>query len=91
MTPAQNIANLILTTELTASDLSTIVEAIKYVRARDARFKTRTLLAGDQVKFTDSRYGREIQGTVKKVAIKNVVVDTALGAYRVPANMLTVV
>jgi hypothetical protein len=29
-----------------------------------------------------------VTGTVRKISIKNVVVDTQFGGYKVPANML---
>jgi len=46
------------------------------------------MVPGTQVKFTSSRNGRTYLGTVQKVAIKYITVATAVGTYRVPANML---
>jgi hypothetical protein len=48
-------------------------------------------MVGDNVEFTSSKTGRAMRGFVKKVAIKYVTVDTGLGLWRVPANMLRVV
>jgi hypothetical protein len=84
----KQINELILTSDLTDTDISSIIEAIKYVRSRNARLNIATFRVGDKVKFTSSRSNQTVTGTVRKVAIKNIVVDTALGAYRVPANML---
>ena len=84
----KQINELILTSELTDADISSIIESIKYVRSRNARLNLRTFRVGDAVQFKSSRSNQTIRGTVKKIAIKNIVVDTALGAYRVPANMV---
>jgi hypothetical protein len=84
----KQINELILTTDLTDADISSIVESIKYVRSRNARLNLATFRVGDAVQFTSSRSKQNIKGTVSKIAIKNIVVNTPLGAYRVPANML---
>jgi hypothetical protein len=41
---------------------------------------------GDTVRF-DSR-GKRYVGIVKRILVKNIVVQTSIGTYRVPANML---
>ena len=82
------INELILATDLSEADISSIVEAIKYVRSRNARLNLRTFRVGDAVQFTSSRSNQTVRGTVKKIAIKNIVVDTPQGAWRVPANMV---
>jgi len=82
------INELILTSELTDADINSIVESIKYVRSRNARLNLRTFRVGDAVQFTSSRSRQTIRGTVKKIAIKNIVIDTPQGAWRVPANMV---
>jgi hypothetical protein len=48
----------------------------------------RSLVIGDKVSFT-GRGGRLVTGTVDKVKIKNVLVDTGMGRWNVPASMLT--
>ena len=49
----------------------------------------RGLVIGDTVSFT-GRGGRLVEGTVLKVKIKNVSVDTGVtGRWNVPASMLT--
>jgi hypothetical protein len=46
-------------------------------------------MVGDNVEFTSSKTGRAMRGFVTKVAIKYVTVNTGMGMWRVPANMLT--
>ena len=82
------INELILATDLSEADISSIVEAIKYVRGRNARLNLSTFRVGDAVQFTSSRSNQTVRGTVKKIAIKNIVIDTPQGAWRVPANMV---
>jgi hypothetical protein len=69
-------------------DLDTISQAVSFARGQLAKKNTRAFRYGDLVKFTSNRNGRVYQGTVEKVNIKNIIVTTALGKYRVPANML---
>lgn len=85
-----NAALVYIQFNATNDELNEIVETVKYRRAQLARRNTATLTPGATVSFV-SRTGATIQGTVRKVAIKNVTVDTPRGGYRVPANMLTVV
>jgi hypothetical protein len=48
-------------------------------------------MLGDNVEFTSSKSGRLMRGHVTKIAIKYVTVNTGLGLWKVPANMLSVV
>jgi len=82
------INELILSTDLSEADIGLIVEAIKYVRSRNARSNLRTFRVGDAVQFKSSRTNQTVRGTIKKIAIKNIVIDTVQGAWRVPANMV---
>jgi hypothetical protein len=50
--------------------------------------KTRSFKIGDSVKFTSNRNGLTYIGTVRKVKIKFVLVNTPGGLFNVPANML---
>tara|TARA_R110002051_G_scaffold297620_1_gene364102 strand:- start:602 stop:772 length:171 start_codon:yes stop_codon:yes gene_type:complete len=47
------------------------------------------LNVGDKVKFTGRR-GETVTGTIEKKAIKNVIIDTGAGKWRVPASIVTV-
>jgi hypothetical protein len=69
-------------------DLNSIMETVKYARSQLGRAKLRSFGVGDSVKFTSSRNGRVYQGVVEGVKIKNVIVNTSMGRFRVPANML---
>ena len=69
-------------------DLNSIMDAVKYARSKLGRAKLRSFGVGDSVKFTSNKNGRVYQGVVEGVKIKNVIVNTSLGRFRVPANML---
>jgi len=86
-----NIAQInsaIIKGDLTNDELTSVIDAVKFARARLGQKNKFALKAGSKVKFTSSRSGQTIFGIVRKVAIKNVIVDTDLGGYKVPANML---
>jgi hypothetical protein len=63
----------------TSQELDQLVEAFKLQRTYLSKVAVRAFGVGDNVSF----------GTVKKVNIKYVVVNTQAGQYRVPATMLT--
>ena len=73
----------------TNDELSSIIDAVKYGRARLTREVKRGLAVGDNVEFSSSKTGRVMRGHVTKIAVKYVTVNTGLGMWRVPANMLT--
>jgi small-conductance mechanosensitive channel len=83
------INTAILQGNFTNDQLTSIVDAVKYARARLVDQNKRSLQIGQRVTFNSSRLGRNVPGTVTKISIKNVTVDTAQGVWRVPANMLT--
>jgi len=87
----QSINNEIIAGNFTNDELSSIINAVKFARARLADKTKRSLFLGDLVQFTSSKTGRTLQGTVNKIAIKYVTVATATGLWRVPASMLTLV
>lgn len=71
--------------------LSSMIDAVKFARARLTEQTKRTLRIGDNVNFNSTKLGRNVTGVVVKIAIKFVTVKTVSGLWRVPANMLTVV
>lgn len=87
----QQINSAIISQEWTNVQLDSMIDAVKYARAQLGRQTVRELRNGITVRFTSNRTGQTITGTVAEVKIKNVIVQTALGRYRVPANMLEVV
>ena len=72
----------------TDDQLSSMIDAVKFARSQLGRAKLRSFGIGDAVKFTSNKNGRTYQGVVEGVKIKNVIVNTQFGRYRVPANML---
>jgi hypothetical protein len=81
----------ILTANLTNSELQDLIETVQYARAQLGKSVKRQLQPGVSVSFVSNRSGQRVLGTVERVAIKNIVVRTHLGLYRVPANMIEVV
>jgi uncharacterized protein YwbE len=72
-------------------ELSSMIDAVKWNRANLANQIKRSICVGDNVEFTSSKTGRLTRGFVTKIAIKYVTVNTGMGQWRVPANMLSVV
>jgi hypothetical protein len=79
----------ILQGTFTNTELSSIIDAVKFARARLAQQTKRELMLGDNVNFTSTKTGLNVTGVVIKIAIKYVTVKTVSGLWRVPANMLT--
>ena len=91
MLTIQDVNRAIMLQEWTNTELSSMIDAVKWNRERLAKRIKYSITVGDNVEFTSSKTGRLTRGFVKKVAIKYVTVDTGMGLWRVPANMLTVV
>ena len=93
-TSSQVIAT-ILNSNFTNEQLNAIADAIKFARAQIANQVKGSMVKGTKVKFTSSRSGQTILGTVDKVNRKFILVrENKPGAlvgsiWRVPANMLT--
>ena len=73
----------------TNDQLTSMIDAVKFARARLTEQSKRSLSIGDNVNFNSSKTGQNVTGVVTKIAIKYVTVKTATGAWRVPANMLS--
>ena len=91
MLTIQQVNSAIMLQVWTDTELSSMIDAIKWNRAQLTKRVKNSIMLGDHVEFTSSKTGRTMRGTVKKVAIKYVTVDTGAGLWRVPANMLRVV
>lgn len=91
MTTISEVNFAIMQGDFTNDQLDSIMSAIKFRRSQISKQTKRALTIGSQVKFTSNRNGMTYSGVVEKIAIKNVIVRTPLGGYRVPANMLEVV
>ena len=75
----------------TNDQLTSMIDAVKFARARLTEQTKRSLRIGDNVNFNSTKLGRNVTGVVMKIAIKFVTVKTVTGLWRVPANMLTLV
>ena len=84
----QEINSAIMFGSWTNDQINSMVSAVKYARNQLGKQTKRGMLPGDSVKFTSNRDGRTYQGTVEKVKIKYVLVNTPQGRFNVPANML---
>jgi len=91
MLSIKEVNQAIMLQEWTNTELTSMIDAVKWNRERLAKQIKRSIAPGDNVEFTSSKTGRLTRGFVKKVAIKYVTVDTGMGMWRVPANMLSVV
>jgi hypothetical protein len=90
MLSIQEVNRAIMLQSWTNTELSSMIDAVKWNRDQLAKQIKRSIGRGDNVEFTSSKTGRVMRGFVNKVAIKYVTVDTGLGLWKVPANMLTV-
>ena len=88
LTEIQQINRAIMFGNFTSVELTSIINAVQFARAQLTKQKIRSFMLGDTVKFTSNRNGRTYTGTVRKVAIKYVTVDTGQTLFRVPASML---
>jgi uncharacterized protein YwbE len=91
MLTIQQVNSAIMLQTWTNVELSSMIDAVKWNRANLANQIKRSIQVGDNVEFTSSKTGRLTRGFVTKIAIKYVTVNTGMGQWRVPANMLTVV
>jgi hypothetical protein len=91
MLTIQQVNSAIMLQTWTDLELRSMIDAVKWNRTNLARQVKRSISVGANVEFTSSKTGRLTRGFVTKVAIKYVTVDTGMGLWRVPANMLTLV
>jgi len=91
MRTIQEVNQAIMFGNWTNTELSSMIDAVKWRRATLTKITKASLMTGDTVEFTSSKTGMTLQGTVTKIAIKYVTVRTAQGLWRVPASMLTLV
>jgi len=91
MLSIQEVNRAIMLQTWTNTELSSMIDAVKWNREQLSKRIKRSIGVGDNVEFTSSKTGRVTRGFVTKVAIKYVTVNTGMGLWRVPANMLTVV
>lgn len=87
-TTFQNASDFILT-RASNEDLNELISQIKMRRQQLTKAVVRKVIKGSKVTFTSR--GTVYNGTVVDVKIKNLVVETQYGRYRVPASMVQVV
>ena len=91
MLSIQDINRAIMNGKFTNDELSSIIDAVKWNRSQLTKTVKRSLTLGDNVNFNSTKLGRNVTGTVTKIAIKYVTVRTNSGLWKVPANMLEVI
>jgi hypothetical protein len=84
----QQINSAIMFGNLSNAELESVISAVKFARASLTKQNKRAFQLGDTVKFTSNRNGLTYVGTVRKVKIKYILVNTNGGLFNVPANML---
>ena len=83
-----DINRAIMFGNLTHVELESVISAVKWARAQMTKQNIRSISRGSTVRFTSNRNGQTYTGTVRKIAIKYVTVDTGQTLFRVPASML---
>jgi len=96
MVSINDINQTIIRGDFTNDQLDSIIMAVKFARNTIIKRNKSSLRVGDSVKWTSSRTGATVFGTVEKVNRKFIVVrenrfNTLGGSWRVPANMLEAV
>ena len=91
MLSISEVNSAIMTQVWTDVELRSMIDSVQWNRSRLAQRIKRSIMVGDNVQFTSSKTGRQMRGFVTKIAIKYVTVNTGLGLWKVPANMLSVV
>ena len=96
MVSINDINQTIIAGNFTNEQLNAITLAVKFARNQLVKQNRGSLVVGTKVKFTSSRTGSSVFGTVEKVNRKFIIVrengfNTLGGSWRVPANMLEAV
>jgi hypothetical protein len=88
MKTIQEVNQAIMFNTWTNVELASMIDAVKWSRARLTKDVKNSIKPGQMVKFTSSRTGKVMVGDVTKIAIKFVTVRTTSGLWKVPASML---
>jgi len=89
MNTIQEVNTSIMQGNFTNEQIDSIIDAVKFRRSILSRQNKRAFNVGSKVKFTSTRSGLTMSGSVSKIAIKFVTVLTPTGNWKVPANMLS--
>ena len=82
------INSAILQGNFTNEQLNSILDAVKFARTQLRDQVRRELKIGELVQFKSTRNGMVYKGTLESIKIKNAIVETQAGRYKVPMNML---
>lgn len=91
---SETVKNLVYSIQfgnLSNAELDQVSAAVRFRRNVLAQNVKSQLQRGASVQFFSTRYGKNLQGVVEKVAIKYITVSTTQGRWKVPANLLEVV
>ena len=88
MTTIQEVNRAIMFGTWTNTELSSMIDAVKWARGQLTKDVKNSIKQGQMVKFTSTKSGKIMIGDVTKIAIKYVTVRTPQGLWKVPANML---
>ena len=88
LTNIQQVNSAIMFGTWSNTELESMIDAVKWARARLMEQTKRAIRLGDAVKFRSQKTGITYTGKVEKIAIKYVTVNTGSGRWKVPANML---
>ena len=86
----QDINAAIIGGTFTDSQLSSIIDAVRYARANLVKQARHAIPVGSDVQFYSTKRGITLRGKVAKVALKYATVSTGQGLWKVPMNMLSV-
>ena len=84
-----SIRSIIMFNDYSNEELDVILNAVRFAKAQLIQKNKNELRVGTMVKFTKSKTGTVVYGTVEKVNRKYVIVNERTGSkWRVPAYML---
>lgn len=83
----KDINQAIMFGSFTNTELTSILDAVKFARSNLTRQVARSITIGSEVKFR-ARNGQFVTGKVEGIKIKNAVVNVGYTRYRVPMSML---
>jgi 16S rRNA C967 or C1407 C5-methylase (RsmB/RsmF family) len=87
------INSAIVSGKFDSLDLDVIANAIRFARSQMVQKNTGSLVIGTAVKFVNPKTGQTHTGVVKKVKVKNILIDCPSygrgGLLNVPAHMLS--
>ena len=86
MADLKNILFDIRNGNFTNDELNLVIESVKFARTQNARRVANTIRIGQQVRFMGR--GGPVVGQLAEIKIKNAIVATTVGRYRVPLSML---